>query len=234
MKHKIITILFSLFINLFLINSCFATLNNPTSTAVDTIGQGNAMLNWHWATSTTAVGTIKQFKILWREYTDDSSKSWEATYPSATGGPDYTYDLRGLIASTPYEWRIKAEAQDPTNDSSYSSPNVEFTTTESQWFDAGSSSSTDGRTTPISLLNPFGNIGNIGEAANKLMEFFLVVAFAVGPILIIYAGYLLITQPGNTEAIKKAKQIILWVIVALSIMLFSKGVPSVVKDIFQS
>ena len=88
-------------------------------------------------------------------------------------------------------------------------------------------------TEDIPLTNPFEGIGNLKEAADALMEFLLIVGFVVGPILIIYAGFLLLTKQGEPAAITQAKQIILWTIISLSIMLFAKGVPSVVKDIFK-
>ena len=223
MKNKFLTIFLGIIISLSFANYCFA-IKAPDSPMVpeESIGEGSAVLTWHWDENEE----IKQFKILWREWTEDSSQDWLARYPSAAGGPNYSYSLRGLDAGTEYEWRIKAEAPDPSKDSVYVEGET-FITNESQFVFE------DDGPEDIPLTNPFEGIGNLKEAADALMEFLLIVGFAVGPILIIYAAFLLLTKQGDPTAITKAKQIILWTVISLSIMLFAKGVPSVVKDIFK-
>jgi len=224
MKNKFLIIFSGIIISLLFTSHCFALIA-PSNLSVpeETIGEGSAILFWYWEDT----GSIKQFKLLWREVTEFSDEDWLVKYPSATGGPDYSYSLRGLEAGTSYEWRIKAEAPDPSDDSAYTDgPLPPFTTDESVFVP-------DDGETSIDILSPFENIGTLKEAVDALMEFLAITGFAVGPILIIYAAFLLLTKQGDPAAVTQAKQIILWTIVALSIILFAKGIPAVVKDMFQ-
>ena len=224
MKNKFLVIFLGITIGLFFANRCSA-IEEPSRLEVpeESIGEGSVILFWFWE---GGAGSIKQLKILWREETEDSGKDWLARYPSASGGPEYSYSLRGLEAGTTYEWRIKAEAPDPSHDSVYED-GPSFITDLSQYDFGG------GDGTPVDITNPFGDIGNLQEAADAVMEFLSLTGFALGPILIIYAAFLLITKQGDVAAMAQAKQIILWTIIALSIILFAKGIPAVVRDMFK-
>ena len=227
MRNKFLTISLGVFISLFFVNYCSA-ISAPTNPTVENIGEGSATLTWSWEGA-----EIKQFKLLWREETASSTEDWNARYPSATGGPNYTYNLRGLEAGTPYEWRIKAESVDPSQDSRYTDE-VFFTTEKSQWEEEDPEETIPGGDTIIpTITSPFENIGSIQEATDAFMEFLVITGFAIGPVLIIYAAFLMLTKQGNPVAIAQAKNIILWTLVALSVMLFAKGIPSVVKDLFK-
>ena len=229
MKNKFLAIFLGTIISLLLTNHCFA-LNAPTDTGVISVGEGSAILTWEWE---EGGGTIKQFKLLWREETASSTEDWVAKYPTATGDSPYEYSLRGLEAGTSYEWRIKAEAESTSQDSSFAD-GVPFETDESQWEEENPEEGEEGgEGTAPTITSPFENIGNIQEAADAFTEFLVITGFAVGPILIIYAAFLLLTKQGDPTATAQAKKIILWTIISLSIMLFAKGIPSVVKDLFK-
>lgn len=231
MKNKFLAIFLGIIVSLFSANYCFAALSKPTNPEVVSVGEGSAVLTWSWI---EGGGTIKQFKLLWREKTASSTEDWVAKYPTATGESPYEYFLRGLEGGTPYEWRVKAEAENPNQDSSFSDESF-FTTEASQWEEedpdeGGEEGSGEGAPT---ITSPFEGIGNIQEAADAFTEFLVITGFAVGPILIIYAAFLLLTKQGDPTATSQAKKIILWTIISLSIMLFAKGIPSVVKDLFK-
>jgi len=223
MKNKFLVIFLGITMGLFFANRCSA-IEEPSNLSIpeESIGEGSAILLWFWD---GGAESIKQFKLLWREETEDSGRDWIARYPSASGGPEYSYSLRGLEAGTTYEWRIKAEAPDPSHDSAYED-GPSFLTDPSQY-------DFEEEGTPVDITNPFEGIGNLEEAADAVMEFLSLTGFALGPILIIYAAFLLITKQGDVAAMAQAKQIILWTIIALSIILFAKGIPAVVKDMFK-
>jgi len=80
----------------------------------------------------------------------------------------------------------------------------------------------------INLINPL-KAQTLWEAINALINFLLLLAFGVAPILIIYAAFLLLTGRGDPRQINKAKIIILWTLIALAIILLAKGLPSIIK-----
>ncbi len=68
-------------------------------------------------------------------------------------------------------------------------------------------------------------IGNIptriGEFVNTLLQFLIGIAGGIAVLLIIYAGYKLMTSQGNPEAIQNAKNILTAVIAGLLFLIFS-------------
>ena len=237
MKNKFLTIFLGIIISLFFTNYCLA-LSAPYNLNIGVVGEGSAFLIWCWD---EGGGTIKQFKLLWREETEFGEEDWGAKYPSSVGeagseecpnGYIYNYSLRGLAAGTSYEWRVRAEAENSSQDSAYTDGEL-FTTEASQWEEDPEGENGGGGEGSITIENPFEGIGNIKEAADAFTEFLVITGFAVGPILIIYAAFLLLTKQGNPDAITQAKKIILWTVISLSIMLFAKGIPSVVKNLFK-
>jgi len=81
---------------------------------------------------------------------------------------------------------------------------------------------------PISLINPL-KATTLWEAINALINFLVLLAFAIAPILIIYAAFLILTAAGKAEQINKAKTIIFLTLIALAIILLAKGLPSIIK-----
>ncbi len=78
------------------------------------------------------------------------------------------------------------------------------------------------------FLNPL-KCQDLFCAINALINFLFVLAMALGPLLIIYAAFLILTAAGNAEQINKAKTIIIWTLVALAIVLLAKGLPAVIQ-----
>jgi len=85
----------------------------------------------------------------------------------------------------------------------------------------------DGDGGPLDLINPL-NKDTLWEAIDALINFLVLLAFAIGPILIIYAAFLILTAAGKAEQVNKAKTIILWTLIALAIVLLAKGLPSII------
>ncbi len=232
MSRKILIFSLILFFSLGIFGEALA-LTNPTNPKVCTgctqypdgecRGEGYAKLCWEWSNGT---GIIKQFKILFREKDSDT---WTARYPDMS---NRDYILGGLMENTTYQWRIKAEAVNPADDS-YFADGEEFITR------AGTTNggTTDGDTTdgdntgPIGLVNPL-KAKTLKEALDALINFLFFLAMALAPILIIYAAFLTLTAAGDAVKINKAKQIILWTLVAVAIVLLAKGLPSVIKGAF--
>ncbi|MDO8264781.1 MAG: pilin [Candidatus Parcubacteria bacterium] len=82
----------------------------------------------------------------------------------------------------------------------------------------------------VCYCNPL-QAGNFEEILSKVLNFIFVLAVAVAPIMIVYAGFLFMTAGGNSEKITKAKNLILWTVAGLGIILFSRVLASLVQSI---
>lgn len=81
---------------------------------------------------------------------------------------------------------------------------------------------------PVDLFGPIQS-QSLDDLFNTAINFLLVLAFVIGPLMIVYAGFLILTAAGDAKKMSKAKTIILWTLIALAIILFAKGLTSLVK-----
>lgn len=220
MNKKDFLIIFTIVLGLTVLKADFClALNNPQNLQSPAVGEGSAILQWEWYENG---GTLKQFRLL---YKNIDSTVWTARYPVADSGT-ITYNLMGLAEHTEYEWRMQAEAEDPADDSDFvDGPN--FTTIQAPTPPPNGNGGTLG---PIALKNPLDQ-DNIWDAIDAVLNFLILIAFAIAPILIIYSAFLMIFAAGDAVKINKAKSIITWTLVALAIILFSKGLPAVIKEV---
>ena len=73
---------------------------------------------------------------------------------------------------------------------------------------------------------------NLMELANSIVNILVWVAFAVLTISILYAGFMFIGSGGDTTKIKKAKDALVYTLVGLLIILFSKFIIAIIKGVF--
>jgi hypothetical protein len=241
MKKQFLTIFSVLLTSFFFTNVCFAYLEAPQNPEVISVGQGSAVI--HWDHTTNPGDDLERFKVFYKIATSTVTE-WNVKYPTVDNSisstssdgittSTYEYGLIGLNAGEDYIWGIIAEAADSANDSNFTNGEA-FTTEQSQWEEENpEEEGGEEGSAPIDLSSPFENIGNLSEAADEFMNFLTTSAFAIAPILIIYAGFLLLTKQDSPESLKRAKNIILWSVIALSIILFAKGVPSVIEGLFK-
>lgn len=71
------------------------------------------------------------------------------------------------------------------------------------------------------------------DLIGRIINFIFAVSLVLTPLMIIIAGFYFITAAGNPEKIKTAKDIILYTIIGLVIVLLSKGLVDVIKDVFK-
>lgn len=196
-----------------------AKLNAPTNLQVLDVGEGSAKVSWEWS---PGGGTIKRFVLSYR--IAGTGESWTKRYPSADV---QEFMIMGLTENTTYEWTIMAEADNPS-DNSIEATGPSFTTKAGTVDGGDGGDGGGGGGGVIDLINPL-NKDTLWEAIDALINFLVVLAFAVGPILIIYAAFLILTAAGKAEQINKGKTIILWTLIALAIILLAKGLPSIIK-----
>jgi len=120
--------------------------------------------------------------------------------------------------------------QESNNSAKIPEPPATFTTTQAS-VPPPPDEEENGGFGPIVLKNPL-NQDTLWEAINAVIDFFVLAGFAIAPILIIYAAILMIFAGGDAVKINRAKSIILWTLIALAVILFAKGLPSVIKGAF--
>ena len=226
MKKNLVIIFFIIVLGLMFFSADFClALEKPRNLEVSSIGQASSTLKWEWSEGD---GTLKQFKVLDKSM---GSTTWIERYPIAGVGT-ITYNLMGLSGGNTYNWRVKAEAKDSDNDSLYVD-GPEFTTI----IKAPSPPSPKGNDDVIlgimNLENPLAQ-DTLWGAIDAVLNFLILASFAIVPVIIIYAGFLMIFAAGDETKIKRGKDIIFWTVIAVAIILFAKGLPAIVKGVFAS
>jgi len=82
----------------------------------------------------------------------------------------------------------------------------------------------------ICIENPL-EAKSFEDILNTIVSFIFWIALAIAPIMIMIAAFFLLTAAGNPQRVDKAKQIILWTVIGLAIILLAKGLISVLRQI---
>lgn len=83
---------------------------------------------------------------------------------------------------------------------------------------------------PNAVLSDPINAGSVQEIADKLIDFFLVLAAPIAVIMTIYSGYLFLTAGDNQDKVKTARKTLLYVVVGVAVLILSKGIVSLAKS----
>ena len=127
-----------------------------------------------------------------------------------------------------YTWRVIA--YNAVGTPIDSSPGYTFST-ESMPAPPGPPGGNGGNGGPFNLTNPL-NADTLQEALNSFLNFLFFLAITLAPILIIYAAFLILTSGGDAAKINRGRQIILWTLIAVALVLFAKGFPALIKGAF--
>lgn len=161
--------------------------------------------------------TVHHYELYYKRIDETN---WTDRYPSIS-----QYQVTGLSPVKDYQWYVVScgdpECSDraPSNICSFATEELELLPNDN---------GTNGGGIPIGLINPL-EADTLEEAINAFINFLFFLAMAIAPILIIYAAFLLLTAAGDVAKIRKARQIILWTLVAVAIILLAKGLPSIIK-----
>ena len=74
----------------------------------------------------------------------------------------------------------------------------------------------------VKLQNPL-SAPDFKTIVDTIVNFIIILAVAIAPIFIIYAGYLFMTSAGDPTKVKTAKNVIMYVVIGLAVLLLSKG-----------
>jgi magnesium-transporting ATPase (P-type) len=69
------------------------------------------------------------------------------------------------------------------------------------------------------------------DIINKIINFIFWVGVVIFPIMAIIAGFLFLSSGGDPSKVKKAKDLLLYSIIGLFIVLLAKGIISVIKSL---
>lgn len=193
------------------VNSCKA-IGSPGGLNPCGVGDQPLSILFEWSD----VSGAHHYELYYKKTTDTS---WQDRYPSES-----QYQVTGLSPERDYEWFV-VSCGDLDCANSANSSICSFITEELE-LPNGNGNGNGG--SPIDLINPL-RADTLGEALNNFLNFLFFLGIAIGPILIIYAAFLLLTAAGDATKINKAKTIFFWTLIALAIILLAKGLPSVIK-----
>jgi len=89
----------------------------------------------------------------------------------------------------------------------------------------------------VTILNPFCPPANptcnttFTDIIDKILNFIFYIGVAIFPIMAIIAGALFLSSGGDPSKVKKAKDVLLYSVIGLFIVLLAKGIISVIKSV---
>ena len=147
------------------------------------------------------VSGIHHYELYYKELDETD---WTDRYPSVS-----QYTITGLSPSTDYEWFV-VSCGDPDCANSANSQICSFDTEDLTPPSDGNGGGNGGA--PVDLTKPL-KANTLEELLNNLLDFLFFLAMALGPLLIIYGAFLILTAAGNAEKVNKGKTIILWTLI---------------------
>ena len=85
--------------------------------------------------------------------------------------------------------------------------------------------------TDFSIPNPLGPRENVGDIIQMVSDGLLQVAIPVAVIMIVWAGFNLLTSRGDPAKVKRGKDILTWTVVGLAIIFLSSGLVDFIRSI---
>lgn len=80
------------------------------------------------------------------------------------------------------------------------------------------------------ICNPL-TTTKLTDVVDRILNVLFFVALAVAPIMILVAGFRFITGGGNPETLKGARQMLIWTAVGFGIILLSKGIVLILRNV---
>lgn len=69
------------------------------------------------------------------------------------------------------------------------------------------------------------------DVVDRILNILFFVAIAVAPVMILIAGFKFLTGGGNPETLKGARQMLVWTGVGFGIILLSKGIVAILRNV---
>lgn len=84
----------------------------------------------------------------------------------------------------------------------------------------------------VEIENPL-QANSFEELIGKIIDFLVKVGIIIAPIFIIFAGFLFLTAGGDPNKLNTAKNLILWTLIGIAILLVGKGFISIIEQILE-
>lgn len=81
------------------------------------------------------------------------------------------------------------------------------------------------------LPNPLKTNQTLIQLLGSIVDFLLVASILIGTVMIIYAGFLIMTSAGDTGKVEQGKKTILYVVIGLGVMLLFKVIIAIIGQI---
>jgi hypothetical protein len=82
----------------------------------------------------------------------------------------------------------------------------------------------------VEIENPLG-VDSFEDLIGKIIEFIRNVGIIIAPVFLIFAGFLFMTAGGDPNKINTAKNLILWTLIGVGILLIGSGLISILREI---
>ena|SRR3989344_2775856 len=84
----------------------------------------------------------------------------------------------------------------------------------------------------VCIENPL-NACNLTDLIDKIINFIFVIALAITPIMVIVGGFMFVTGGGDPAKITQGKQLLLWTVIGLTVILLAKGLVAVLTSVLE-
>ncbi|MBU0546761.1 MAG: hypothetical protein ABH876_01820 [Patescibacteria group bacterium] len=84
----------------------------------------------------------------------------------------------------------------------------------------------------IEIENPI-TANSLEEIVDNLINFIFTISFVLAPLMIVWAGGIYMTSAGEPKKIETAKNIILYTLAGMAILLFSKGFVAIISQLLK-
>lgn len=80
------------------------------------------------------------------------------------------------------------------------------------------------------LCNPL-RAERLADLINNILRFIFIIAVVVAPLMVVIGGFLFVTGVGNPQQIAQAKGILIWTAIGFGVILFARGLTTVLRQI---
>lgn len=154
--------------------------------------------------------------------------------PSVCSGGVCSFGFLTLTAGTigfadEYKWRVTA--LNPAENPISSSSEWMFKSKQAPPGPPPPGGGGDGGGDDFGDLNPIPGTKTLAELFDKIFGFLFGLAIFIVPVIVIYAAFLMLMGGGDPVKLQKGRMILLWTAIAFIIILISRGLPVVLRNL---